>query len=120
MRPTIAHVQVAMPAGGEELARWFYGGLLGLAEVAKPENLRGRGGVWFATGNIALHLGVDPAFRPATKAHVAFGVAGLAALRERLVAAGCAVADDEPLPGVARFFVADPFGNRVELLEPVG
>ena len=116
MVPIIDHVQVAMPAGGEEAARRFYGGLLGLAEVERPANLRKRGGVWFATGNLALHLGVDRECRPAEKAHVAFRVTGLAALRQRLVAAGYAVSDDEPLPGFDRFYVKDPFGNRMELL----
>ncbi len=100
-----------MPAGGEDEARRFYGGLLGLAETAKPVTLRGRGGVWFDTGSLQLHLGVDPAFRPAEKAHVAFQVAGLAV-------AGYATTEDEPLPGFARCYVRDPFGNRVELLEP--
>ncbi len=118
MLPAIHHVQVAIPAGGEDEARRFYGGLLGLAETAKPANLRGRGGVWFDTGSLQLHLGVDPDFRPAEKAHVALQVAGLAALRDRLAAAGYATTEDEPLPGFARCYVRDPFGNRVELLEP--
>lgn len=117
MKPRIDHVQVAMLAGGEEAARRFYGELLGLTEIEKPANLRSRGGVWFTTGSIALHLGVDPAFRPATKAHVAFRVTGLRELRERLAAAGYPSAEDEPLPGYARCYVADPFGNRTELLE---
>ena len=116
--PTIHHVQVAMPAGGEERARRFYGDVLGFAEVPKPENLRRRGGVWFATGSLQLHLGVDPAFRPARKAHVAFQVTGLPALRARFAAAGYATIDDEPLLGYRRFYSDDPFGNRIELLEP--
>jgi catechol 2,3-dioxygenase-like lactoylglutathione lyase family enzyme len=116
---TIHHVQVAMPAGGEERARRFFGGLLGLAELPKPANLRGRGGVWFATGNLELHLGVDADFRPARKAHVALQVADLAGLRERLGAAGHPTTEDEPLPDHDRCYVADPFGNRLELLEPV-
>jgi catechol 2,3-dioxygenase-like lactoylglutathione lyase family enzyme len=116
--PTVHHVQVAIPAGGEEQARRFYGDLLGFAELPKPANLQARGGVWFETGNLQFHLGVDPAFRPAEKAHVAFQVAGLSALRERLTAAGYPTADDEPLAGYDRFFVKDPFGNRLEVLEP--
>ena len=115
--PSIHHVQVAIPAGGEEPGRRFYGEFLGLTEVDKPANLQKRGGVWFSTGNIQLHLGVDPAFRPAEKAHVAFQVAGLAELRRRLEAAGYATVDDEPLAGYRRFYVDDPFGNRMELLE---
>jgi catechol 2,3-dioxygenase-like lactoylglutathione lyase family enzyme len=116
--PLIDHVQIAVPAGGEEQARRFYGAVLGLKEIEKPANLRKRGGVWFMTGNVHLHLGVDPAFRPAEKAHVAFQVSGLAAIRGRLEAAGYTVAEDEPLPGIDRLYVKDPFGNRMELLEP--
>jgi catechol 2,3-dioxygenase-like lactoylglutathione lyase family enzyme len=116
--PTIDHVQIAIPAGGEEQARRFYGALLGLQEIEKPANLRKRGGVWFMTGNLQLHLGVDQAFRPAEKAHVAFRVTGLAGTRGRLEAAGYTVTEDEPLPGFDRFYVLDPFGNRMELLEP--
>ena len=112
----IHHVQVAIPPGGE--ARAFYGGLLGLVEVAKPENLRGRGGLWYRAGALQVHLGVDPAFRPAEKAHVAFQVVGLAALRRCLAAAGHATSEDEPLPGYGRCYVNDPFGNRTELVEP--
>ena len=116
--PRIHHVQVAIPAGGEERARRFYGTILGCREVPKPANLQGRGGVWFDTGNLQLHLGVDHAFRAAGKAHVAFEVDGLDGLRDRLMAAGYALADDEPLAGYRRCYVADPFGNRMELLEP--
>lgn len=117
MKARIDHVQVAMPSGGEGAARRFYGELLGLVEIEKPAHLRARGGLWFATGSIALHLGVDHAFRPATKAHVAFAVTGLRALRERLAVAGYPSAEDEPLPGYDRCYVADPFGNRTELME---
>jgi catechol 2,3-dioxygenase-like lactoylglutathione lyase family enzyme len=115
--PRIHHVQVAIPAGGEEQARQFYGVSLGFAEVPKPANLQRRGGVWFDTANLQLHLGVDHAFRPAEKAHVAFEVNGLADLRGRLAAAGYATIDDEPLAGYQRCYVTDPFGNRIELLE---
>ncbi len=107
-----------MPTGGEARARQFYGALLEFDEVEKPANLRQRGGVWFMTGNLQVHLGVDKAFRPAEKAHIAFEVDGLAALRERLINAGYTIADDEPLPGYERCYVNDPFGNRMELLEP--
>ena len=115
--PSIHHVQVAIPAGGEATARSFYGDLLGLREVEKPAALRSRGGVWFATGNVQLHLGVDPAFRPATKAHVALEVHGLTALRDRLALAGYRIQEDVPLDGFNRVHVDDPFGNRTELVE---
>ena len=117
--PSIHHVQMAIPAGREAAARRFYGDLLGFQEIAKPPNLQKRGGVWFKTANPPLHLGVDAAFRPAQKAHVAFQVADIACVRRRLSAAHLEVIDDEPLAGYERFYVADPFGNRLELLEPV-
>lgn len=117
--PRIHHVQIVIPAGGEDAARRFYGDLLGLGEIEKPENLRARGGVWFETGNLQLHLGVDPRFKPAAKAHVAFEVDDIEGMHERCVAACMAVRHDEPLPGYERFYVDDPFGNRTEVLQPV-
>lgn len=111
------HVQIAMPRGEEALARQFYGEFLGLAEIPKPENLARRGGVWFALGDRQLHLGVEEPFHPARKAHPAFRVEDLDSLRDRIRAAGHQPVDDEPLPGYRRFYLADPFGNRLEFLE---
>jgi catechol 2,3-dioxygenase-like lactoylglutathione lyase family enzyme len=115
------HVQVAAPRvpGVEEQARAFYGGLLGLREIEKPDILRPKGGVWFSLGQGELHIGLEAPFSPALKAHPALLVRELAALRARLEAAGCAIAEAEPLEGVTRFYVDDPFGNRIELLEPL-
>jgi catechol 2,3-dioxygenase-like lactoylglutathione lyase family enzyme len=117
--PTLDHVQVAVPAGGEAQARRFYGGLLGLTELDKPAPLEGRGGVWFALGGAQLHVGVADAFAPALKAHPGLRVGTvdhLEMLGRRLVAADAPVVWDFELPGVRRFFTADPFGNRLELL----
>lgn len=113
----IEHVQLAMPAGGEPLARRFYCDLLGIPEIVKPPNLAKRGGCWFERGGLKLHLGVEADFRPARKAHVALLVEDLAQLRVKLGAAGVAVKDNEPLQGYQRFYVDDPFGNRLELME---
>ncbi len=112
------HVQVAAPPGCEDAARRFYGELLGLPELQKPEALRGRGGAWFACGAQQLHVGVEEGFAPATKAHPALGVgpADLEPLAEQLAAAGSPVQWDEAIPGVRRFYTADPWGNRIELL----
>lgn len=110
------HVQLALPPGCEAQARAFYAGLLGLAEVAKPTPLAARGGVWFEASGIRLHLGAEDPFRPARKAHPAFRVAGLEALRARLEAAGIVIEDDDALPGELRFYAADPFGNRLEFM----
>ncbi len=113
------HVQLAMPAGGEEAARVFYGQLLGLPEVPKPQELAKRGGCWFEQGDIRIHMGVEAEFRPAKKAHPAFQVSDIDAVRARMVAGGVEVKDDDALEGFRRFFVADPFGNRIEILQPL-
>jgi len=115
----IEHVQLAMPAGGEAHAHAFYAGLLGLEEIAKPAELAGRGGAWFSNGVVTLHLGVEPAFRPAGKAHPALLVEGLATFVARLEAAGHPVQRDVQFVGSVRVHVRDPFGNRVELMERI-
>jgi catechol 2,3-dioxygenase-like lactoylglutathione lyase family enzyme len=111
------HVQLAMPAGQEETARRFYAAILGLAEVEKPEPLRARGGCWFSGPGVALHLGVEADFAPARKAHPALRVADLEDARAHLAAAGVAITPDDTLPHVRRFYVADPFGNRIEIVQ---
>jgi len=114
------HVQLEAPPGCETAARAFYGTLLGLAEIAKPANLRGRGGVWFACGAQQIHIGVvAEGFAPRRKGHPALEVRDLAGWRARLVAAGIAIIEDEPLPGWQRCYIADPWGNRIELLERI-
>ena len=112
------HVQLAMPKGGEDAARAFYGGLLGLSEAAKPPILAARGGVWFENGDVRVHLGVERDFRPARKAHPAFQVQDVAHLLANLAAKGVSVTHDDNLPGFIRGYVNDPFGNRIEFLEP--
>ena len=114
----IDHVQLAMPKGEEDAARRFYAGLLGIPEAGKPPELKERGGIWFEDGDLRVHLGVDLEFRPQRKAHPAFVVRGLRALVARLREAGVEVIDDDLLPGYDRGYVSDPFGNRIELMEP--
>ena len=111
------HVLVAIPVGGEEAARRFYGGLLGLTEVPKPEPLDARGGCWFVGDGVALHLGAEAAFRPARKAHVGLLVDDLDGLRRALEGAGVTTREDEASIGVRRFYADDPFGNRLELID---
>jgi catechol 2,3-dioxygenase-like lactoylglutathione lyase family enzyme len=113
------HVQLALPSGGEALAREFYCGFLGFTEVAKPPNLAKRGGAWLEGGTLRVHLGVAADFRPARKAHRAFLVPHLDAIDRHLRQAGLTVDTDEPLEGYHRLYVSDPFGNRIELLEPI-
>ena len=113
------HVQLAMPPGEEEAAVQFHGGVLGLTQIAKPPELAPRGGVWFRDDGIEIHLGVEEPFSPARKAHPAFLVRNLHALRDRIESAGYRVTDDVPLEGYHRCHVRDPFGNRLELVEPI-
>jgi catechol 2,3-dioxygenase-like lactoylglutathione lyase family enzyme len=112
------HVQIAAPADCEAAARRFFGELVGLAEIEKPEPLRARGGAWFALGDRRLHVGVEADFEPARKAHVGLrlGAAELDELAERLAAAGAPVTWGETLPGERRFYSEDPWGNRIEFL----
>jgi catechol 2,3-dioxygenase-like lactoylglutathione lyase family enzyme len=113
----IDHVQLAIPPGGEAAARRFYGEVLGLTEIPKPEALRGRGGLWLQAGPVQIHLGVEPDMRPSLKAHPALVVTELAAWRARLAAAGCRWQDAEEVAGTRRGHTWDPFGNRIELIE---
>lgn len=110
------HVQLAIPEGAEEMCRPFWTDLLGLDEIAKPAGLAGRGGAWFKGPEMELHLGVDPEFRPAKKAHPALVTGRLDALAERLLAAGRPVRWDEAIAGRKRFFTEHPVGNRIELI----
>jgi catechol 2,3-dioxygenase-like lactoylglutathione lyase family enzyme len=110
------HVQLAMPPGREDDARAFYADACGMAELPKPPELAKRGGAWFASGDLQLHLGVEPEFRASSKAHPALRCADLDGLTARLRAAGYTVRDDADLPGTRRAFVHDPFGNRIELI----
>jgi catechol 2,3-dioxygenase-like lactoylglutathione lyase family enzyme len=112
------HVQLAMPAGREADARAFYEGLLGIPEIPKPPHLAARGGCWFEHGALKVHLGVDPAFVPARKAHPAFITDDLDRLAATLTAHGYRVMEDRPLDGDDRVYVDDPFGNRLELMQP--
>lgn len=115
------HLQLAMPRGEEAAARAFYGRVLGLAEIPKPEPLATRGGLWFQCGPQQLHLGVEDDFRPAKKAHPAFVVDDLAALAKELRTEGYPVVlDSVQLEGGRRIFTEDPFGNRVELTQMSG
>lgn len=111
------HVQLAIPAGSEEECRAFWGGVLGLEELAKPPVLAARGGCWFRGGELEVHLGVEDPFAPAAKAHPGILVAGIDALAERLESHGVDVRWDDDFPGMRRFYAADPFGNRLEFLQ---
>jgi catechol 2,3-dioxygenase-like lactoylglutathione lyase family enzyme len=113
----IDHIQLAAPKGCEDTARKFFIDILGFEEMEKPEELKKRGGVWFRNGGTQVHIGVEEPFVPAKKAHPAFEVADIEALKKHLLANGVEVIEDNNLPGANRFYTADPFGNRIEILE---
>jgi catechol 2,3-dioxygenase-like lactoylglutathione lyase family enzyme len=111
------HVQLAMPPGAEDRARAFYCSVMGMAERPKPPDLAARGGCWFHAPGVELHLGVEADFRAAAKAHPALLVSDLAAMRAHLHRHGVELIDGKPLDGYVRGDVADPFGNRIELMQ---
>lgn len=113
----IHHVQLGAPAGSEARAREFWVGLLGLEELAKPSALAARGGCWFRGFGIEIHVGIEADFRPATRAHPGLLVPELDSWAERLSEGGRPVIWDAHLPGMRRFYSADPFGNRLEFLQ---
>lgn len=117
MLKSIHHVQLTMPKGGEDRARRFFVDVLGMSDLPKPDALRGRGGCWFTSGSIELHLGIEDPFAPARKAHPAFEVADLDRVVARLTDHGIAYRRDVDLPRFRRVFIHDPFGNRIELLQ---
>ncbi|GGK16543.1 glyoxalase [Streptomyces camponoticapitis] len=113
------HVQLAIPPGAEELCRDFWGRVLGMRELKKPQELAARGGCWFRGGDLEVHLGVEEDFRPSRKAHPGILVTSLHALAERLQDNGLSVTWDDSFPGHDRFYTFDKLGNRLEFLEPV-
>ncbi|MFJ8072325.1 VOC family protein [Peribacillus sp. NPDC096447] len=114
---SIDHIQLADPKGSEDIARKFFKNILGFEEVEKPEELKKRGGVWFEFGNYQIHIGIEEPFYPAKKAHPAFEIENIEELKKHLVTNGIDVMEDDKLPGAKRFYISDPFGNRMELLE---
>jgi catechol 2,3-dioxygenase-like lactoylglutathione lyase family enzyme len=110
------HVQVCIPRGTEARAREFYGGMLGLEEVEKPEAIRKNGGMWYSVADVQLHVGVEDSVAP-SKRHPAFEVENVEGVRAFLERSGVRTKDEEVIPGMRRFSFFDPFGNRIELLE---
>jgi catechol 2,3-dioxygenase-like lactoylglutathione lyase family enzyme len=115
----IEHVQLAMPKGRESEAIEFYEGVLGLTNVPKPDHLAIRGGCWFESGSVKIHLGVSEAFVPATKAHPALLVHSLPDLVAHLAEHSIEVSVDQPLEGFDRCYAHDPFGNRIEFMQSI-
>jgi catechol 2,3-dioxygenase-like lactoylglutathione lyase family enzyme len=115
----VHHVQLAAPPGSDELSRHYYGTVLGMTEVPKPPALAARGGVWFRSEEFELHVGIEEGFRPAGKAHPGIIVSDIDAVVKRLGDPGVAVQWDDNFPGFRRCLLAEPHGNRLELLEPL-
>ncbi|GGO88385.1 VOC family protein [Wenjunlia tyrosinilytica] len=118
MISSLDHVQLAAPPGSEERLRAYYLDILGMAEADKPPALATRGGCWFEAGALRLHIGIEADFRPARKAHPGITVTGIEDFARRISARGATVTWDDNLPGHRRFYSEDPFGNRLEFLEP--
>jgi len=117
---SIHHAQITIPVGTESKAREFYCDMLGLREIEKPDSLAGRGGFWLEVGDRQIHIGVENADgRELTKAHVAYLVDDLEAMRSKLANAGTDIIDGISIPGFSRFEFRDPFGNRVEFLQAI-
>ena len=112
----IDHVQLAAPPGGENEARRFYAGVLGMHELPKPTTLSQRGGVWFASGDVHIHVGIEPDFQLSRKAHPALACSDYEALLARLTMLGVGMHEVDDIPGVRRAYICDPFGNRIELI----
>lgn len=113
----IDHIQLAAPKNSENTSRQFFKKILGFEEIEKPDTLRKNGGVWFASGNIQVHIGIEESFSPAKKAHPAFEVSNLEELKTHLFENKIQFTEDDKLPGANRIYLFDPFGNRIELLE---
>lgn len=118
MIKSINHVQVTIPFGDEQKAREFYGGVLGLMELEKPENLKANGGIWFQLGAIQVHVGCeDNEHRSHSKAHIAYNVDNIDACRAKFKELGIQIYENTQIEGYKRFDIRDPFGNRIELME---
>lgn len=111
-------MQLAIPEGGEDKCRDFWGDVLGMDELVKPAVLAARGGCWFRGGGLEVHLGVEGDFSPARKAHPGILVTRLHELAAVLEDSGVGVSWDGDFPGHDRFYACDPFENRLEFLEP--
>lgn len=112
------HVQLAIPRDGEDTARRFFVGVMGLTEIRKPPVLAARGGLWVRGDQLEIHLGVEDDFRPARKAHPGILVQDIDAMAARFDAGNVAVTWDDNVPGFRRFYVTDPYENRIEFLSP--
>ncbi|ETT81462.1 VOC family protein [Viridibacillus sp. FSL R5-0477] len=114
---SIAHIQLAAPKGSEDKAKRFFSDILGFREIAKPELLKKRGGVWFEFAHYQIHIGIEEPFTPAKKAHPAFEIENIEALKSHLSKNDIKFINDDDLPGANRIYINDPFGNRIEILE---
>ena len=122
MNAQIHHVNVTVPKSLEDAAKNFYGVIMGLQEVPKPEGSRARGGAWYQMGPLQLHVSIENSLGDGciSKRHVCYTVANLAEAEERFRSAGVEILpDDQPTPGWSRFYVRDPGGNRLEIAQAV-
>jgi len=122
MNANFHHVNVTVPRSLEDAAKHFYGVVMGLQQVPKPESSRRRGGAWYQLGQMQLHLSIEEPLGEncISKRHVCYTVSNLAEAEERFRKAGVEILpDDQPMPGWTRFYVRDPGGNRLEIAQAV-
>jgi catechol 2,3-dioxygenase-like lactoylglutathione lyase family enzyme len=117
----INHVNVTVPAALELASKQFYGDVLGLRQIPKPEGPRKNVGAWYEVGGLQLHLSIeDDAQNRASERHICYQVADIAHAKLHFQNAGIEVIpDQDPLRGRSRFFVRDPGGNLIEVTESV-
>ncbi len=118
MVTALHHVNVTVPAELETATKHFYGSLLGLTQVPKPAAAR-QSGAWYQIGNNQLHLSVEAEERGLLSSrHICFNVSSLAETEQRFRDAGVEIIPDpRPIPGTERFYVRDPGGNQLEIVQ---
>lgn len=117
----INHVNVTVPAALEETARHFYGVVLGLRQIPKPEGPRKNIGAWYELSGLQLHLSLeDNVQNERSERHVCYVVDSVAGAEEHFRNAGIKVIPDpSPISGRPRFYVRDPGGNLIEIAQAV-
>jgi len=111
----IDHIQIAVPRALEDQCLKFYREIFAFSEIAKPDELRARGGAWFQVGTLQMHIGVDPDASPKSKRHICFLTGDLERARSFIVEQGIAIDSEGVAEGLKRFFIRDPAGNRIEI-----
>jgi catechol 2,3-dioxygenase-like lactoylglutathione lyase family enzyme len=119
----LQHTSVPMPPGGQASARAFYGDALAMTEIAVPSTLDRNALVWFAAGDDGheVHVFTEERLGPNSSGqHLCLQVDDIDAYRARFAEHGVDVQETTPIHNRPRFFVRDPFGNLIELVQITG